>query len=164
MNLYELTNEFIQLQNMIEDPETESEAIEKKLETINGAIEYKAENYAKIIKNLENSADTCMKEIERLHNRKNLLEAGAKRLRQNLQLCMVASGKKKFRTDLFTFNIQKNGGLEPVILDVDVEDLPDDLVQIVEKPDMTAIRNYILDTGDTQYAHLGDRGESLRIR
>jgi hypothetical protein len=42
--------------------------------------------------------------------------------------------------------------------------LPDDLVNIVEKPDLDALRDYIERTGDLTYAHFGERGESLRIK
>jgi len=168
MNLYELTANFLQLQNMLEDPEMDSEAIINTMESIDGEIEYKADGYAKLIKNMEASIDAIDKERERLATKKNLLESGVKRLKDNLQASMTAIGKTKFKTDLFSFNIQKNGGAEPVIVDVPTEDLPDECVIISEKPDLKALAALLKDPENkehySKFAHFGERGESLRIK
>jgi hypothetical protein len=93
-------------------------------------------------------------------SRKNTVD----RLKENLFNAMKETGKTKFKTDLFAFSIAKNGGKIPVVVDVETADLPDDLVNIVEKPDLDALRDYIERTGDLTYAHFGERGESLRIK
>lgn len=164
MNLYELTSDFLQLQQMLEDPEMDSQLLEDTMAAIEGEIEWKADNYAKVIRNMEGSIEAIKKEEERLSNKKAVLEGSIKRLKDNLQNAMVATGKTKFKTDLFSFGIQKNGGSLPVIVDVETEKLPDDLVIITEKPDLKAIAKYIEETGDVTYAHFGERGESLRIK
>lgn len=168
MTLYELTANFLTLQNMLEDPEMDSEAIVNTMESIDGEIEYKADGYAKVIKNMEANIAAIDKERERLTAKKTLLEAGVKRLKENLQSSMIAIGKTKFKTDLFSFNIQKNGGAEPVIVDVPTEDLPDECVIISEKPDLKALAALLKDPENAKhyakYAHFGERGESLRIK
>ena len=136
----------------------------KRIYRINDEIEIKADNYAKIIRNLEGSVAAIKAEQDRLAKKKASIEAGIKRLKNNLQESMIATGKRTFKTDLFSFNIQKNGGAAPIILDVDVSFLPDKLVRITEEPDMKAITEYIKETGDLSYAHFGERGESLRIK
>jgi hypothetical protein len=113
---------------------------------------------------MEAEAKALKDEEKRLADKRKLCENAVDRLKQNLFDSMKATGKKKFKTDLFTFSIQKNGGADPVIVDVETDDLPDDLVQIVEKPDLKAIAAYIKETGDLTYAHFGERGESLRIK
>ena len=164
MNAYELADAFRQLQNMLEDPEMDSEAITDTMEAIEGEFEWKADGYAKVIKNMEGSKLALDAEIERLQNKKNLLTTSIKRLKDTLQQAMIISGKTKFKTDLFSFAIQKNGGKAPVILDVnDTSELPDELVRIKEEADLEAIRA-LLDKGECKYAHYGERGESLRIR
>lgn len=164
MNLYDLTAEFLHLQQILEDPEVDSETIESYMAELDSEIEKKAEGYAMVIRNMEGSLVAVESEMNRLKAKKNLLEAGVDRLKTNLQTSMIATGKTKFKTDLFSFNIQKNGGADPVIVDVPVSDLPDDLVIIEEKPDKKAIAAYIKETGDLTYAHFGERGESLRIK
>lgn len=164
MNLYELTANYLALQQMIEDPEADMQMINDTMEAIDGDIEDKADGYAKMIKNMEASIVAIKAEQDRLTARKNLLELGIKTLKKNLEASMIATGKRKFKTDLFSFSIQKNGGKAPVILDVaDTSELPDELVRIKEEPDMEAIRN-MLDQGECKFAHYGERGEGLRIR
>ena len=164
MNLYELTSNYLYLQQLIEDPEIDAQVIADTMEAIEGSIEEKADGYAKVIRNMEASISAIKAEQERLAARKNLLELGIKRLKANLEASMIATGKRKFKTDLFSFSIQKNGGKAPVILDVPVEELPDDYVVITEKPDLTAIGTYLETHSDCEFAHFGDRGEGLRIK
>ncbi len=164
MNLYELTADFLKLQQMLEDPEVASEEIESYMAEVESEIEKKAEGYAMVIRNMEGSLVAVESEMEIFTAKKNLLKSGIGRLKDNLQASMVATGKTKFKTDLFSFNIQKNGGADPVIVDVPVSELPDELVIVEEKPDKKAIAAYIKETGDLTYAHFGERGESLRIK
>lgn len=162
--LYELTNEFMELLDMLEDPEIEEQVVLDTLEGIDFELELKADGYAKVIKELEGSIETIKAEQTRLAKKKNTMEANIARLKNNLQDAMVKTGKTKFKTDLFSFNIQKNGGKAPVILDVkDTSELPDELVRIKEEPDIEAIRK-LIDAGECKYAHYGERGESLRIK
>lgn len=164
MNIYELTADFLRLQEMLEDPDVESNDIQSLMDELNDQIEKKADGYAKMIRNLEGNLAAVKAEQEKLSAKKNLLESGIKRLKEDLQAAMTATGKRKFKTDLFSFNIQKNGGADPVIVDVATDELPDDLVIISEKPDLKAIAAYIKETGDITFAHFGERGESLRIK
>ena len=161
MNLYELTNAYLNIQELIESDED----YESVLDTIDDAIEIKADGYARVIRNMEAQAAAFKEEEKRLALKRKHCEAAISRLKQNLFESMKSTGKTKFKTDLFTFSIQKNGGKIPVIVDVkDTADLPDELVKITESPDLEAIRKYIEETGDLSYAHFGERGESLRIK
>lgn len=164
MNIYELTADFLRLQEMIEDPDVDSDEIQAVMDELNDQLEKKADGYAKMIRNLEGNLAAVKTEQQKLTEKKNLLETGIKRLKEDLQAAMTATGKRKFKTDLFSFNIQKNGGADPVIVDVATDELPDDLVIISEKPDLKAIAAYIKETGDITFAHFGERGESLRIK
>ena len=130
----------------------------------NDEIENKADGYAKVIRNMEGQIDAFKTEEKRLAEKRKSLEHAVDRLKGNLFDSMQKTGKKKFKTDLFSFAIQKNGGALPVIVDVPTSELPDDLVQIQEKPDLKAIAKHIEETGDLTYAHFGERGESLRIK
>lgn len=160
MNLYELTAVYKRLQDQIEA----GEDVEGILAVIGDELEAKADGYARVIRNMEAQAAMFKEEEKRLSEQRKRLENGAEKLKQNLFESMKETGKEKFKTDLFTFAIQKNGGALPVVVDVKTDDLPDDLVQITEKPDLKAIAKYIEDTGDLTYAHFGERGESLRIK
>lgn len=162
--LYELQDEYLQLLEMLQDPEIDNQVVLDTLEGIDFELENKAENYAKIIKELEGNIEVIKIEQSRLSKKKSIMEANIVKLKNNLQEAMVRTGKTKFKTDLFSFSIQKNGGKAPVILDVkDTSELPDELVRIKEEPDIEAIRK-LIDAGKCKYAHYGERGESLRIK
>lgn len=160
MNLYELKESYLNVQDAIEN----GLDLDEVLQTLDDEIETKADNYAKIIQNMTADVEAIKNEEKRLKEKRQACEKGIKRLKENLQNAMIETGKRKFKTDLFSFSIAKNGGALPVIVDVDVSELPDDLVIITEKPDTKAITKYINDTGDLSYAHFGERGESLRIK
>ena len=160
MNLYELTAVYQQLQAEIEN----GEDVEGILAVINDELETKADGYARVIRNMEAQVDMFKNEEKRLADKRKTIEFGIERLKKNLFESMKTTGKVKFKTDLFSFSIQKNGGALPVVVDVTTDKLPDDLVQITEKPDLKAIAKYIEETGDITYAHFGERGESLRIK
>lgn len=165
MNVYELTGDFLKLQQLLEDPEVDQELVKAAMADLDEAIEDKADGYAMIIQNMLASVDAIKAEKRRLDARQKAFENSVDRLKTNLQECMTITGKTKFKTELFSFSIQKNGGKAPVILDVDdTSKLPDELVRIKEEPDLEAIRELIEKEGSCKYAHLGDRGESLRIK
>lgn len=160
MNLYELKNTYQQLQDLIEA----GEPLDGVLTTINDELEAKADGYARVIRNMEGDVEAFKTEEKRLAEKRKSLENAIERLKGNLFEAMKETGKTKFKTELFSFAIQRNGGADPVIVDVPTEKLPDDLVIIQEKPDLKKIADYIKETGDISYAHFGERGESLRIK
>lgn len=168
MNLYELTADYLKLQSMLEDPDVDQQAVTDTLEAMDYAIEEKADGYVKVIKNMEGSVNAIKLEIDRLTDKKRHLEESIKRLKTNLQESMIAMDKRKIKTDLFQISIQKNGGAIPVIVDVPVEQLPDECVIITEAPDKKALAALLTDPENkdhyAKYAHFGDRGESLRIK
>ena len=55
-NIYELTGQFLQLLDMLEDEEVDEQVIMDTLESVEYEIEDKADGYAKIIKALEADA------------------------------------------------------------------------------------------------------------
>lgn len=162
--MYELTSDFLEVLELASNPEIDPDAIADTLEAINLEIEIKAENTAKVLRELEEMTVALMVEERRLRERRKFIENNIDRIKAGLYEAMKKTGKTKFKTPLFSFSIAKNGGKIPVVVDVDTADLPDDLVQITEKPDIEAIRAYLEQHGESPLAHFGERGESLRIK
>lgn len=147
-NIYELTGQFLQLLDMLEDEEVDEQVIMDTLESVEYEIEDKADGYAKIIKALEADVDGIQKENDRLTSRKKTYENRIKWLKQNLEMCMRATGKQKFTTDLFSFNIQKNGGKRKLTIDVDVDNIPEEYR--IKQPDAVngdKLREYLKENG-----------------
>lgn len=164
MTLYELTEDYMNLLELAEDPDIDEQAFMDTLEGIEGALEIKAENYAKVIRTLEGDAAACDAESKRLRNKKQTIENNIKRMKTALQYAMQATGKTKFKTALFSFGIQKNPAA--VVIDEGyIENIPDRFL-IPQDPqiDKKAIKEALKAGEDLEgIAHL-EQTESLRIR
>ena len=150
--LYELTGQYQQLLEMIQNDEFDEWTLKDTLEGLDGEIEIKADGYAKVIKELEGNVDTLKNEIDRL-SRNNI-----KIMKESLENTMKITGKTKFKTDLFSFNIQNN----PPRLVID-KDVPEQfLIPQPPKVDNARIKD-VLKQQELDFAHL-EVGQSLRIR
>ena len=164
MTLYELTEDYMNLLELAEDPDIDEQAFTDTLEGIDGALEDKAEGYAKVIRTLEGDAAACDAESKRLRNKKQTIENNIKRMKAALQYAMQATGKTKFKTALFSFGIQKNPAA--VVIDEGyLKNIPDRFL-IPQDPqiDKKAIKEALKAGEDLEgIAHL-EQTESLRIR
>lgn len=162
--LYELTNDYLNLLEMAEDPDIDEQAFMDTLDGIEGAIEIKAEGYAKVMRQLEADAAACDAESKRLKNKSKTIENNIKRMKQALQFAMQATGKTKFKTQLFSFYIQKNSA--SVVMDEQyIENIPERfLVRKDPEINRKAIKDAINAGEDIGgIAHL-EQTESLRIK
>lgn len=164
-SLYELTDTYDTVMNMLYDEEIDEQAILDTLEGIEMQFEDKADNYAKIIKNINSDIVAIKEESDRLQARRTALENKSRWLKDTLEANMKQLGKTKFKTALFSFNIQKNGGVQPLIIDEPiVQQIPNAyLIEQDPIPNKDKIRQ-LLETKQVPWAHLEPRGESLRIR
>lgn len=160
-NIYELTSNYEHLLNMLYDEDVDEQAILDTLESIEGDIEDKADGYAKIIKELEMQSNARKIEAKRLMESARVLDNRIKMLKSNLFNCMKFTGKTKFTTNLFSFNIAKNGGKQPLTIDGDV---PKEYTKTITENDTDKIRADLESGKDLPFAHLEPRSESLRIR
>ena len=160
-NLYQLTNDYETVLNMLYDEDVDEQMILDTLESIEGEIEDKADGYAKIIKELEAKKNARKEEAKRLTESAKVFENRANTLKQNLFNEMNQTGKTKFATNLFTFNIAKNGGKQTLTIDGEV---PEEYTKTIIENDTDKIRQVLENGENLPFAHLEPRGESLRIK
>lgn len=159
--LYNLTAEYMELLNMAEEEELDPQVLADTLEGMDGELEQKAENYAMMINSLNGQADMLSAEIKRLTERKKTLENNSKRMKESLENAMNLTGKRKFKTLLFSFGIQKN---PPVLVVDDESKVPEEFVKIKKEIDKAALKKFVKDNENgLDFAHL-EQTESLRIR
>ncbi|MBR1677297.1 MAG: siphovirus Gp157 family protein [Clostridia bacterium] len=161
--LYELTGDYLRLLELGEDPETDPEVFKDTLEGLDGEIEIKAEGYAKVIKQLEADAKMLGDEAKRLTDRKKSAENNIAAMKKSLEEAMKATGKTKFKTELFSFGIQKN----PPSVKVDEEHLELIPIEYLVPQDPKIDKKRILEElkgGATFTWATMEQGESLRIR
>lgn len=164
MTLYELTDDYKGLLQMAEDPDCDPEVLADTMEGLEGAIEDKAEGYAIVMKELEASEQKIKAEVDRLNARRLTISNSIRAMKLRLQTSMIETGKTKFKTDLFSFGIQKNP--PAVVMDEQyLENIPKKyLVQQDPVIDKKKIKEDLKAGVDLEgIAHLAQT-ESLRIR
>ncbi len=161
--LYEITGDYLHLLEMLEEEEEniDPQAFADTLEGIEGEFEIKADGYARVLKELAAEAGKYDAEIQRMTARRDSLNNRSKMLKQHLYEGMKATRKTKFKTDLFSFGIQKNGGLQPMEIVPDM-DIPDEYCR--KEPDNMKIREALKNGAELPFAVLKERGDHLVIR
>lgn len=156
MKLYELTEMYQALENL----DLNEEELQTALNNINDEIELKADNIAKLIQSLDGDINAIKAEEERLYNKRKAIENRKESLKQYLQSAMIAVDKKKIKTELFSFNVQKNA---PSLKIKDETKIPEDYYKIEKKLNKTDLKEAVKNGLFTDAAEL-IYTESLRIR
>lgn len=157
MNLYELSLAFQDVQNMDLDPEV----MKDTLDSIEDAIESKAENIAKLVRNLESDVSAYKEEEERLKTKRQATENKVKWLKTYLEDNMKLTGKTKFKSGMFNFSIQKN----PASVNItDEKIIPEEfLIPQLPKIDKASLKEILKRGIEVPGAEL-KQTEGLRIR
>ena len=159
--LYKLNSRYQELLNKItyEDVENEEDFI-NELVNIEIEVEEKAENTAIIIKKLEAEREMIRNEEKRLADRRKSIENNINYLKSGLEYSMKLQGKPKFKTEHFSFNIQKN----PVSVKItDEEKALKNYKRVTETIDIAKLKDDLKYGVVLDYAELVQT-ESLRIR
>lgn len=140
MNLYEITREAMELASLLETEELTSE-LEQALVINQDQLQAKANNYAKVIVNIQSDADAIDAEIKRLKAMKESKERAITRLKEAVKNAMLVSNIEKIESPLFKLSIRKSEAVEVDML----EGLPSEFVNIknVVTPDKIAIKEAI---------------------
>ena len=144
-NIYELTRNYDEVLNMLYQDDVDEQMVLDTLESIEGDIEDKADNYAKIMKELETKAKARKEEAQRLSESAKVFENRVKALKSNL----------------FSFSIARNGGKQALTIDSEV---PAEYTKTVIENDTDKIRQALEKGKKLPFAHLEPRGERLSIK
>lgn len=157
MNLYELSLAFQEVQNMDLDPEV----MKDTLDSIEDTFEIKAENIAKLVRNLESDVSAYKEEEDRLKTKRQAAENKLKWLKTYLEDNMKLTGKTKFKSGTFNFLIQKN----PASVNItDEKIIPEEfLIPQQPKVDKTSLKEILKRGIEVPGAEL-KQTEGLRIR
>ncbi|CAL83931.1 siphovirus Gp157 family protein [Clostridium botulinum] len=158
--LYELTQNYNNLLDLVDNPEVPVEILKESLDNIGEEIDIKLENVAKVIKSIEVDAKGLKEEEKRLVDRRKSLESRIVNLKQYAENSMKAVGLKKVKGKIFTLGIQKNA---PSVEITEEENIPEQYFAIekklVKKDILAALKEGIEIPGAVI-----KQTESLRIR
>ncbi|MGJ0690149.1 siphovirus Gp157 family protein [Veillonella seminalis] len=155
-SLYDLSENYKTLMQMIEDAELDEEAqedlpvLEDTLLMIDDSLEGKVDNICRLYFNWKNEAEMFKKEADRLTKRRKVLTDRVERLKTYLQENIEKVTDKPYATGLF-----KTGYRKSVVTEIDdLNAVPDEFKKIAITPDKTAIKNAIKAGAVIDGAHL----------
>ncbi|MDK9867197.1 siphovirus Gp157 family protein [Staphylococcus equorum] len=158
--LFNLTDNYKQVYDLIAE-QGDEQALNDTLESINDALEDKADGYVSVIKSLESDNKAIDDEIKRLQQRKTTNKNGIDRLKESLKVYMEATGKTKFKTALNSYNIQNN---PPSLNVIEEKHIPSDFwLSQAPKLDKKALLKRIKENDDVDGVEI-KQTQSLRVR
>ena len=160
-SLYQLTENYNNILELADNPEVTEDMIKEALDSISEEIELKAVNIAKLIKSIESDIAGVKAEKDTLAAKEKSMSNKVKNLKEYLYSAMKLTGKEKIKTDLFSFNIQKNPASVNVISDTDIPE--EFLVEMPKQINKKAILEK-LKAGETVPGCELQQTTSLRIK
>ena len=165
--LFDLTGQMLELKNMLcectDDTELE-QIINDSIESVEGALEVKAEGYVKVIKQMEMEQERCDQLACEWQMKSNIRKNSIKRIKDRLTHSLIAIDKAYgVNAGDYTLKVVKNGGQAPIIYD-DESAIPQSLMRIKYEKDAKLIREYLTEHPETKWAHIGERGVRLGIK
>lgn len=174
MNLYEISKELLEFEQLMTDLEGEipSEEIERQItewfENISDQRDEKIDNYAALIRTMDARAKMRKEEAKRLTLLAQTDENAVSRLKERLKYFFQTHELGTLQTRRFKVSLANNGGVRPLILSVEAyevpECLPDEFKKSTVTANTTAIREALEAGAELDFAQLGERGQSIRIK
>lgn len=161
--LYELTNQYLALSQLADDPDMPPQALADSLEGIEGAIEVKAQALLQVVAGWEADAAAVDIEIKRLLARKQVLLARGNSLRDYLRENMLRTGIDKISCPLFSITLAKS---RPMVVITDESAIPDRYVEtkVVKQPIKADILSALKAGEDVPGCALGESKRALLIK
>lgn len=160
--LFEITDELQRFYQMAIDEELSDDAFDDTLACIMAELEVKAEGYANVIKQLEMESKQAEEIEKEFRQKKEIRARRVKKMKDAIRDAMNIANVKELSAGKFTFKVQKNGGLEPMVIDKP-EEVPDNMKVIKYENDNAKIREYLKDHL-VDWAHIEERGTHIVIK
>ena len=122
-NLYELSNQFAMIQQLIEDG---AEGFEQALADIQGEISEKLDGYAMVIKNIESDIAGLKAEEKRLSERRKAMENNVVQMKERMADTLKTVDGQRLKTEKFTFSFRKSSKVEVA----DMDSLPQQFIKV----------------------------------
>jgi len=163
LKLYQLTENYQNLWDLVEDETIDLSIVETALKTVEGAIQEKAQNLAVFIKSLGADIEIIKAEEKRLADRRKALENKQSGIKNYLQSQLEMAKLGKIKTAVITVSMQNN---PPAVRIIDEAIIPAQYKTIVPQT-FTIDKKSIADDikkGISVPGAESTQGRSLRIR
>lgn len=158
--LFEIVDDYQNLYELATDPDTDPQVFNDTLEAIKGTLEVKSCGYVNVIKQLEMEAKQADEVSEMFKAKAEVRKNNIKRMKEMLKSALEATNQESLTAGAYTIKLQKNGGVQPLVIDGDV---PQNMTKVIVEPDNAKIREYLKDHS-CEWAHLEERGKHIVIK
>ena len=168
-SLFNISDDLEKLNELLDDcgdDAQQQELINSWLEQLGDERDCKLDEYAALITEMLTRAQVRKTEAKRMMELATADENRAKILKDRLKWFFETHGLKTLETDRYKLQIQRNGGKAPLILkdSLSPNELPESFQKVIIEPNITAIREALEAGKYLDFAQLGDRGTSIRIK
>ena len=167
--LFNISDDLQHLNDLLDDcgdDAQQQQMVNDWLEQLGNERDCHLDNYSALVVEMATRAAARKAEAQRLMELVAADENKARLLRDRLKWFFETHDLKTVDTARYRLSVAKNGGKAPLILDesVPVTKLPEQYQKVSIDANTAAIRE-ALEAGEVlQFAHLGERGTSLRIK
>ncbi|WP_199316892.1 siphovirus Gp157 family protein [Chroococcidiopsis sp. FACHB-1243] len=148
------------------DDTQQQELLNEWLQQLGTERDRKLDGYAALISEIQARAEARKAEAQRLMELVRADERRSQLLKERLKWFFESQQLKTIETTRYRLSLSKNGGKAPLILkpDLSPQQLPERFTTTSIEPNTSAIRA-ALEAGESlDFASLGDRGTSIRIK
>lgn len=162
--LYTIAEQFKELAALAETADEDlAVALRDTMEGIEGEFQEKGKAIAMITLNIDGDLEAIQSQIDRLTERKRIINNRKESLKEYLRSNMDAAGITKITHPLFTITCGKG---RPIVVIDDEKAIPDDFVnvKVTSAPDKAAIAKALKDGQDVPGAHSEIGKSSISIK
>lgn len=159
-SLINLTEEYKELLELVQDPEVDEQTLLDTMEAINGEISVKCGAYIAVMNYIKSRAELFKNEAKRLNEAAKAMENNIARMKERIKYAMEEMGVKSLESEYNTLKIVANGGVQPLKITGEV---PDSYKKVILENDNDKIRKDLKDGIKLDFAQLEERGTHLRI-
>ncbi|WP_439895276.1 siphovirus Gp157 family protein [Pseudomonas syringae] len=162
--LYEIGKQYQELMVLAETADEDmAVAVRDTMQAIEGEFEDKGKAIAMIALNIDGDLDAIKVQIDRLTERKRIINNRKESLKEYLRTNMEAAGITKITHPLFTISLGKG---RPVVVIDNEKEIPDDFIntKVSSTPDKAAIAKAIKEGVEVPGAHSEIGKSSISIK
>lgn len=162
-SMYQLSEEINKVKNLAYNDEITDEEFADTFESLQVAVEDKAEAVGYVVSMLEADAEKCKAEKQYLNEVQKHLEKRAKNMKESLMNLMVQSELKEIKGGRFNCKICTAGGVQK-LSSYDINDVPEKFMKIEVVPDESKMREALDKGEDLGFVHYEPRTQYLKVK
>ena len=168
-SLFNISEDLEKLNELLDEVGNDAEQqelIQQWFETLGEERDRKLDGYAALISEMQARADVRKVEAKRMQELATIDDNRARLLKDRLKAFFQQHDLKTVNTNRYRLSLAKNGGKAPLILDENlaITSLPEHFQKVSIDADTAAVREALEKGESLDFARLGERGTSMRIK